>query len=69
MIKYRKIRRMVVCMKKEFSKNTTEVFTKTMFHYIPKILGYTDNFEITYNDIVEGCNGLLNYLKATNIID
>ena len=56
-------------MKKEFSKNTTEVFTKTMFHYIPKILGYTDNFEITYNDIVEGCNGLLNYLKATNIID
>ena len=30
---------------------------------------YTGNFETTYNDIVEGCNGFLNYLKDTNIID
>ena len=27
---------------------------------------YTRNFEITYNDIVEGCNGFLNYLKNKN---
>ena len=27
---------------------------------------YTGNFEITYNDIVEGCNGFLNYLKNKN---
>ena len=29
-------------MKKEFSKNTTEVFTKTIFHYVPEILKYID---------------------------
>ena len=32
-------------MKKEFSKNTTEVFTKTIFHYIPKILKYIDEIK------------------------
>ena len=32
-------------MKKEFSKNTTEVFAKTMFHYIPEILKYIDEIE------------------------
>ena len=29
-------------MKKEFSKNTTEVFTKTIFHYVPELLKYID---------------------------
>ena len=29
-------------MKMEFSKNTTEVFTKTIFHYVPEILKYID---------------------------
>ena len=29
-------------MKKEFSENTTEIFTKTTFHYIPEILKYID---------------------------
>ncbi len=33
-----KIQRMVVCMKQESSKNTTEVFAKTIFHYVPEIL-------------------------------
>lgn len=32
-------------MKKEFSKNTTEVFTKTIFHYIPQILKYIDEIK------------------------
>ena len=32
-------------MKKEFSKNTTEVFTKTIFHYVPEILKYIDEIE------------------------
>lgn len=36
---------MVVCMKKEFSKNTTEVFTKALFHYIPKIQKYIDEIQ------------------------
>ena len=32
-------------MKQEFSKNTTEVFTKTIFHYVPRILKYIDEIE------------------------
>lgn len=32
-------------MKREFSKNTTEVFTKTVFHYIPKIQKYIDEIQ------------------------
>ena len=32
-------------MKKEFSKNTTEVFTKTLFHYVPEILKYIDEIK------------------------
>ena len=27
---------------------------------------YTGNFEITYNDIVEGCNGFIKYLENRN---
>jgi len=29
---------------------------------------YTGNFEMTYNDIVEGCNGFIEYLEKSNII-
>ncbi len=29
---------------------------------------YTGNFDITFNDIVEGCNGFLDYLKNKNEI-
>lgn len=36
---------MVVCMKKNFSGNTTQVFTKTIFHYIPEILKYIDEIK------------------------
>ena len=32
-------------MKKIFSKNTTEVFTKTLFHYVPEILKYIDEIK------------------------
>ena len=32
-------------MKKEFSKNTTEVFTKLLFHFVPKILEYIDEIK------------------------
>ena len=30
---------------------------------------YTGNFEITFNDIVEGCNGFLKYLKEKEKFD
>src|SRR5699024_6201929 len=36
---------MVVYMKKEFSQNTAEVFSKTIFHYVPKILKYIDEIK------------------------
>ena len=36
---------MVVCMKRNFSKNTTQVFAKTIFHYIPEILKYIDEIK------------------------
>ena len=39
------IRRMVVCMKNNFSKNTIQVFAKTIFHYIPEILKYIDEIK------------------------
>ena len=32
-------------MKREFSKNTTEVFTKTIFHYVPEILKDIDEIK------------------------
>ena len=32
-------------MKQEFSKNTTEVFAKTIFHYVPEILKYIDEIK------------------------
>ena len=32
-------------MKKEFSKNTTEVFAKTIFHYVLEILKYIDEIK------------------------
>lgn len=30
---------------------------------------YTGNFEITFNDIVEGCNGFLKYLREKEKFD
>lgn len=33
---------MVVYMKKGFSKNTVEIFEKTVFHYVPNIMKYID---------------------------
>lgn len=32
-------------MKQEFSKNTTEVFAKSLFHYVPDILKYIDEIK------------------------
>ncbi len=29
---------------------------------------YTGNFTVTYNDIVEGCNGFMDYLEQKNQI-
>ena len=34
-------------MKREFSKNTTEVFAKTIFHYVPEMLKYIEKIRET----------------------
>ena len=55
---------MVVCMKKEFSKNTTEVFAKTMFHYIPKILKYIDEIK----EPRKSCEYSMRYLIVSEML-
>ena len=32
-------------MRKKFSKNTTQVFAKIIFHYVPNILKYIDEIK------------------------
>lgn len=32
-------------MKKGFSKNTVEIFEKTVFHYVPDIMKYIDEIQ------------------------
>ena len=51
-------------MKKEFSKNTTEVFTKTIFHYIPKILKYIDEIK----DPRKNCDYSMRYLIFSEML-
>lgn len=51
-------------MKKEFSKNTTEVFTKTIFHYIPKILKYIDEIR----DPRKNCDYSMRYLIFSEML-
>ena len=51
-------------MKKEFSKNTTEVYTKTMFHYIPQILKYIDEIK----DPRKSCNYSMRYLIISEML-
>ena len=56
--------RMVVCMKKEFSNNTTEVFAKTIFHYIPEILKYIDEIK----DPRRNCDYSMRYLIFSEML-
>ena len=42
----------------DFSKNSRDIADPW----------YTGNFTVTYNDIVEGCTGFLDYLKRKNIV-
>lgn len=51
-------------MKKEFSKNTTEVFSKTMFHYIPKILKYIDEIK----EPRKSCEYSMRYLIVSEML-
>lgn len=55
---------MVVCMKREFSKNTTEVFTKTILHYVPEILKYIDEIK----DPRKGFDYSMRYLVISEML-
>ena len=55
---------MVVCMKREFSKNTTELFAKTVFHYVPEILRYIDEIK----DLRRDCDYPMRYLIFSEML-
>lgn len=71
----------IIGMEETNIKNIKRIVGEDLDNKISKLLDYSDssrdiadpwytgNFEITYNDIVEGCNGFLNYLKNINIIN
>ncbi len=64
----------IIGMEESNIKNIKRIVGEDFDNKISKLLDYSDNprdiadpwytgnFEITYNDIVEGCNGLINYL-------
>lgn len=47
-----------ICKLLDFTKNPRDIADPW----------YTGNFELTYKDIIEGCNGFLQYLKNKDII-
>lgn len=48
-----------ICKLLDYSDNTRDIADPW----------YTGNFEVTYNDIVEGCNAFIKYLKEQKIIN
>ena len=70
----------IIGMEESNIRNIKRIFGNDIEHKIYRLLDYSDNprdiadpwytgnFEITYNDIVEGCNGFLQYLKNKDII-
>ena len=66
--------------KRKATRITPEDYGEDVDNKISKLLDYSDNprdiadpwytgnFEKTYNDIVEGCNGFIKYLEKSNII-
>ena len=70
----------IIGMEETNIRNILRIIGEYRDNKISKLLDYTDNprdiadpwytgnFEITYNDIVEGCNGFLKYLKKNNYI-
>ena len=58
-----------ICMDNNNVRNLSYIFddyNHKVFKLLSKDIAdpwYTGNFDITYNDIVEGCEGFLEYLK------
>lgn len=52
--------------------NENKVYRLLDFSKYPRDIAdpwYTGNFDITYNDILEGCGGFIKYLKEKSLID
>jgi len=70
----------IIGMDESNIKNIKRIVGEDVDNKISKLLDYSDNprdiadpwytgnFEKTYNDIVEGCNGFIKYLEKSNII-
>ena len=70
----------IIGMEESNIKNIKRIVGEDVDNKISKLLDYSDNprdiadpwytqnFELTYNDIVEGCNGFLKYLEKSKII-
>ena len=70
----------IIGMEESNIKNIKRIVGVNVDNKISKLLDYSDNprdiadpwytgnFEKTYNDIVEGCNGFIKYLEKSNII-
>lgn len=70
----------IIGMEESNIKNIKRIIGEDVDNKISKLLDYsnnprdiadpwyTGNFEITYNDIVEGCNGFIKYLENKKII-
>ena len=70
----------IIGMEESNIKNIKRIVGEDVDNKISKLLDYSDNprdiadpwytgnFEKTYNDIVEGCNGFIKYLEKSNII-
>ena len=70
----------IIGMEESNIRNIKRIVGEDLNNKISKLLDYSDsprdiadpwytgNFELTYNDIVEGCNGFIKYLEKSNII-
>ena len=70
----------IIGMEESNIRNIKRIVGEDLDHKITKLLDYSDNprdiadpwytgnFEVAYNDIVEGCNGFIKYLEDKNII-
>ena len=70
----------IIVMEESNIRNIKRIVGEDLNNKISKLLDYSDNprdiadpwytgnFEVAYNDIVEGCNGFIKYLENKNVI-
>lgn len=70
----------IIVMEESNIRNIKRIVGEDLNNKISKLLDYSDNprdiadpwytgnFEVAYNDIIEGCNGFIKYLEDKNVI-